>query len=150
LGEDAELWGMVGLLHDLDYPLTQGRPEQHGSRGAELLAGCLPDVALTAIRAHNAGYTGVEPAGALDFALRCGETVTGLVITAALVRPDGVSGMEARSLKKKMKDKAFAASVNRDSIRECERIGLDLDAFLTLAIAAMAPHAAVLGLRRAG
>ena len=146
LGEDADLWGLTGLLHDLDYPLTQGHPEQHGRIGAELLAGCLPDAALTAIRAHNSGYTGVEPACPLDFALRCGETVTGLVIAAALVRPAGLDGMEARSLKKKMKDKAFAASVNRDTIRECERIGLDLDAFLTLAVAALAPHVAALGL----
>jgi putative nucleotidyltransferase with HDIG domain len=146
LGEDAELWGLTGLLHDLDYPLTHDRPERHGPEGAELLAGRLPEAALTAIRAHNAGYTGVAPAALLDFALRCGETVTGLVITAALVRPAGLDGMEARSLKKKMKDKAFAASVNRDVIRECERLGLDLDAFLSLAIAALAPHAVALGL----
>ena len=148
LGEDAELWGLTGLLHDLDYPLTQGQPEQHGLRGAEMLAGGLPEAALTAIRAHNAGHTGIAPAGTLDFALRCGETVTGLVIAAALVRPAGMDGMEARSLKKKMKDKAFAAGVNRDCIRECERIGLELDAFLSLAVAALAPHAAALGLSR--
>ncbi len=147
LGQDAELWALVGLLHDIDYPLTQDTPETHGLRGAELLEGQLPDAALAAIRAHN-DMTGCVPVEPLDFALRCGETVTGLVVTAALVRPTGMEGMEAKSLKKKMKDKAFAASVNRDCIRECERIGLELDAFLTLAIAAMTPHAAELGLRK--
>jgi len=148
LGENVELWGLTGLLHDLDYPLTQNEPQRHGRLGVELLAGRLPDAALTAILAHNDGYTGVAPESRLDFALRCGETVTGLVITAALVRPTGMEGMEARSLKKKMKDKAFAAGVNRDSIRECERIGLDLDAFLALSVAGMAPHAAALGLAK--
>jgi putative nucleotidyltransferase with HDIG domain len=149
LDEDAELWGLTGLLHDLDYPLTQNEPQRHGRLGANMLTGLLPDAALTAILAHNAGHTGAAPESPLDFALRCGETVTGLVITAALVRPSGMEGMEARSLKKKMKDKAFAANVNRDCIRECERIGLDLDAFLTLSVSAMAPHAAALGLAKA-
>ena len=147
LGEDADLWAMTGLLHDIDYPLTQMMPEAHGLRGAEMLEGALPEPALAAIRAHN-DCTGFTPATPLDFALRCGETVTGLVVTAALVRPTGMEGMEAKSLKKKMKDKAFAASVNRDCIRECDRIDLDLDAFLALAIDAMTPHAAVLGLQK--
>ena len=148
LGEDSELWGLAGLLHDIDYPLTQSSPESHGSRGADLLDGKLPEAALTAIRAHNAEYTGVAPSSKLDYALRCGETVTGLVITAALVRPTGMDGMEAKSLKKKMKDKAFAASVNRDNIKECDHLGLDLDAFLTLAIAAITPHAETLGIKK--
>ena len=77
------------------------------------------------------------PQSRLDYALRCAETVTGLVGAAALMRPTGYEGMESKSIKKKMKDKAFAASVNRDNIRECEKIGLELDAFLTLVIAAM-------------
>ena len=78
--------------------------------------------------------TGVAPSSAFDYALRCGETVTGLVVTAALVRPTGMEGMQASSLKKKMKDKAFAASVNRDCIRQCSELGLELGDFLTLAI----------------
>ena len=73
--------------------------------------------------------------------LLSGETVTGLVVTAALVRPTGITGMEAKSLKKKMKDKAFAASVSRENIRQCAEIGLELDAFLQISIAAMAASA---------
>ena len=68
-----------------------------------------------------------------------------LVIAAALVRPTGFEGMQASSLKKKMKDKAFAASVSRECIRECEKLGMSLDEFLSLAIEALAPHAAALG-----
>lgn len=146
LGHDTELWGLTGLLHDLDYPQTHTDPARHGLASAEQLAGQLPDAALDAIKAHNGPCNGTTPSTPLDFALRCAETVTGLVITAALVRPTGLDGMEAKSLKKKMKDKAFAASVNRDCIRECDRLGLDLDTFLTLAIGALTPHARELGI----
>ncbi len=137
-GEDAELWGLTGLLHDVDYPATENAPERHGRDGAALLAGRLPEEACNAIEAHNGECTGRLPQSRFDYALRCGETVTGIISAAALLRPSGYDGMEPKSIKKKMKDKAFAASVNRDTIRECAQAGLELDAFLALAIAAMA------------
>ena len=99
--------------------------------------GKLPEEALTAIRAHNGEMTGCAPETRFDYALRCGETITGLISAAALMRPTGYEGMEVKSIKKKMKDKAFAASVCRDNIRQCEQAGLPLDAFLALSIAAM-------------
>ena len=136
-GQDEELWGVVGLLHDVDYPATEATPEKHGLEGARLLEGKLPEEALTAIRAHNGEMTGCAPQTRFDFALRCGETITGLISAAALMRPTGYEGMEVKSIKKKMKDKAFAASVCRDNIRQCEQAGLPLDAFLALSIAAM-------------
>ncbi len=141
LGEDVPTWGLTGLLHDVDYGQTSATPEKHGLVACELLQDKLPEEALAAIRAHNGEMNGHSPATKLDYALRCGESVTGLIVTAALVRPTGITGMEAKSLKKKMKDKAFAASVSRENIRECEKIGLDLDAFLKLSIAAMAERA---------
>ena len=136
-GQDEELWGLTGLLHDVDFPHTKDTPEKHGLMAEELLAGLVTDEVMNAVKAHNSECTGVAPASRLDYALRCGETVTGMVTAAALVRPTGMDGMEAKSLKKKMKDKAFAAAVNRERIRECEQIGLSLDDFLTLAIKAM-------------
>ncbi len=139
--EDEALWGLIGLVHDVDFPHTKETPEQHGIMAEALLAGAVPEEAVTAIKAHNSECTGVEPQSRLDFALRAAETVTGMVTAAALVRPTGMEGMEARSLKKKMKDKAFAAAVNRERIRECEKIGLSLDEFLTLAIGAMSGNA---------
>ena len=148
LGEDEEVWGLTGLLHDLDYPLTHDDPAKHGLVGAERIGDRLPEEALHAIRAHNGEMTGVAPSSAFDYALRCGETVTGLVVTAALVRPTGMEGRQASSLKKKMKDKAFAASVNRDCIRQCSELGLELGDFLTLAIGAMAEIDEELGLRK--
>jgi len=147
-GEDEEVWGITGLLHDWDYPLTASRPERHGLESAERLAGELPEEALQAIRAHNAECNGSAVNSRFDVALRCGETVTGLISAAALVRPTGMEGMQVSSLKKKMKDKAFAASVNRTVIRQCTDMGLELDQFLGLAIEAMTPIAAELGLKR--
>ncbi len=149
LQEDVALWGLTGLLHDVDYAETAATPEKHGLVACTLLEGKLPEEALYAIKAHNGEMNGHEAQNALDFALRCGESVTGLVVTAALVRPTGISGMEAKSLKKKMKDKAFAASVSRENIKECEKIGLDLDTFLKLSITAMAERAQSLNLPHA-
>ena len=148
-GEDEELWGLTGLLHDWDYPLTANHPARHGLETAEKLEGVLPSVALQAIRAHNAECNGCKVDGRFDVALRCGETVTGLISAAALVRPTGIEGMQVSSLKKKMKDKAFAASVNRDIIRQCADMDMTLEDFLALAIEAMSGKAAELGLSKA-
>ena len=144
--EDEEVWGLTGLLHDLDYQQTANAPEQHGLTTATMLHETLPAEALEAIRTHNGEMNGTKPTSKLDYALRCGESVTGLVVTASLVRPTGITGMEAKSLKKKMKDKAFAASVSRENIRQCAEIGLELDAFLQISIAAMSAKADELNL----
>lgn len=136
-GEPEDLWERIGLLHDVDYSATKDCPEKHGLEALDILAGKLPDEALYAIAAHNSECTGKEPASRLDYALRAAETLTGLIKAAALMRPTGMEGMEPKSLKKKMKDKAFAASVSRERIRECEKTGLGLDEFLALAIKAM-------------
>ncbi len=137
LGQDEEVWGLAGLLHDLDFHETKELPEEHGLRAATWLAEDLPGEALTAIRAHNGERNGVAPSTTFDHALRCSETVTGLVSAAALIRPTKLEGLGAKSLKKKMKDKAFAAAVNREIIRECETIGVGLDDFLNDAVASI-------------
>lgn len=138
LQQDDALWEITGLLHDLDYPYTESSPEKHGLESARQLQDKLPQAALEAIQRHNGEMNGTTPQTAFDFALRAGETVTGLISAAALMRPTGYDGMEVKSIKKKMKDKAFAANVNRNNIRECEKAGLQLDEFLAMAISAMA------------
>lgn len=138
LQQDEVLWEITGLLHDLDYPQTEQAPEKHGLESARQLQDKLPQEALEAIQRHNGEMNGTTPQTAFDFALRAGETVTGLISAAALMRPTGYEGMEVKSIKKKMKDKAFAANVKRSNIRECEQAGLQLDEFLALAISAMA------------
>ena len=146
--EDQDVWGLAGLLHDIDYPHTKDTPEQHGVMAMKLLKDALPQEALDAIKAHNSEYTDHPPATRLDYALRCAETVTGLVATNALVRPQGMEGMKPKSLTKKMKDKAFAASVDRDRIRECENIDLELGPFFQIAINAITPIAGSVGLAK--
>ncbi|MDD3310877.1 HDIG domain-containing metalloprotein [Pseudodesulfovibrio sp.] len=147
LGKDVELWGVTGLLHDLDYATTKIEVARHGLDSAEWLEGQLPAEALDAIRRHACEMNGAEgPSTDFDYALRCGETVTGMVHAGALVRPTKIEGMAAKSLKKKMKDKAFAASVNRDCIRECDKLGLELGDFLQLAIDSVTKIAPEVGL----
>jgi len=147
LDQDVETWGLTGLLHDLDYTLTQEDYSRHGLVSAQMLQDQLPPEAVRAIEAHAAELNQTQgPSTTLDYALRCAETVTGLVMAAALVRPEKLSGMKAKSLKKKMKDKAFAASVNRAIIAEHEKLGLDQSEFLSLSIQAMQEIAPDLGL----
>ncbi|ACV69258.1 HDIG domain-containing metalloprotein [Desulfohalobium retbaense] len=146
LGEDETVWGLTGLVHDIDYAQTKETPEQHGVLGAQMVADHLPDEALQAIRAHNSEMTGVAATTRLDFALRCGETVTGLVRASALVRPNKMEGLKPKSLKKKIKDKSFAANVSRERLAECDRIGLEQGAFLQLAITAVQEIAPEVGL----
>ncbi|MEF2144468.1 MAG: HD domain-containing protein [Desulfovibrionaceae bacterium] len=146
LGHDQDLWGLTGLVHDLDYSHTKNTPERHGLETCEMLEGELPAEALQAIKAHNGECTGVTPQTIFDFALRCGETVTGLIHANALVRPEGMDGMKPKSLKKKMKEKAFAANINRENIRECDKIGLELGDFFQIAIDAISPLKSEVGL----
>ena len=151
LGHDEatqDVWGLAGLLHDLDYALIADDHGAHGVRTLELLPDdALPDDALTAIRAHACEMNECAPPSTqFDFAVRCGETVTGLITAAALMRPTRLEGVSAKSLKKKMKDKAFARSVSRETIRECENLGLELGEFLLLAAEAMRERADELGL----
>jgi hypothetical protein len=146
LDQDEELWALTGLLHDLDYSKTKSDPEQHGLVAAEMLAESLPEEGLQAIRAHNGELTKVAPESRLDFALRCGETITGLVRANALVRPNRMQGMKPKSLKKKIKDKAFAANVSRERLAEHTKLDLEQGRFLQLSILAIQDIAPKVGL----
>ncbi len=148
LGHDEELWGLAGLLHDLDYDETAQDMARHGLVSAEVLAPLgLPAEALGAIKAHNAENLGLSRSSPLDIALTCGETITGLVMATAMVYPDKkLSSVKPKSVVKRMKEKAFAASVNRDHILLCEQLGVPLADFAALAVAAMQPISEDLGL----
>lgn len=145
LGQDEELWGLCGLLHDIDFPQTAAEPARHGLPADGILNGHLPPHAVSAIVSHNYENNGAPPpADLLGWALRCGETVTGLVFANARVRPEGYAGMTPKSLRKRMKEKSFAAGVNRETLMECERLGMTLDDFLQIAIDAMTQAAAAI------
>ena len=141
-GEDEELWGVVGLIHDFDYerwPNDERSPtEEHPSTGVAILQERgWPDEILHAVMAH-AEHTGVEPETLMARTMRAVDELTGFVVACSLVRPTGISDLRAKSVKKKLKDRSFAAAVNRDEIREyTEIIGEDLTEHIDFVIDAM-------------
>lgn len=152
-GEDPERWGLAGLLHDFDYeryPNDAHSPtEEHPSHGVGVLRERgYPEDVLQAIMGH-AGYTGVPRETAMAKTLFAVDELTGLITATALVKPSrSVHDVDARSVRKKMKDKAFARGVSReDVIRGAEELGVDLDEHLAFVIDAMRSCAAELGLQ---
>jgi putative nucleotidyltransferase with HDIG domain len=147
LGEDEEEWGLTGLLHDIDMELTEGDMSTHSKLGADLARELGASEAMThAILAHNETH-GVPLETKLDKALFCADPLTGLITAATLVRPDKkMAGLEVRSVMKKFKEKSFAAAVDRQQIAQCQELGLELDEFVGLGLAAMKEIAADLGL----
>lgn len=135
-GEDAELWGACGLLHDMDY---EAYPDKHPFVGVEILRGeGYPEEIIQAILGH-ATYSGVARESAMAKCLFAVDELAGFIVACALVRPGGFFGMEPKSVKKKLKNKAFAAKVNREEITQAiAELGVDADEHIALVIAAIA------------
>jgi putative nucleotidyltransferase with HDIG domain len=144
-GADEELWGLAGLLHDLDW---EKYPEEHPKRAVEhLRERGYPEEVLHAILSHRSDFTGVEPTTPLDRTLVACDELTGLVTATALVRPTGIDDLTPKSVKKKMKDRAFAAGVDREEVRHgTELLGVELDRHIQNVIDAMRAIAPELGL----
>ena len=149
-GQDESLWGMAGMLHDFDYEMHPRAPH-HPMKGADILtARGIPPEVVYAVLAH-ADYSGMPRVSLLDRALYACDEPAGFVHACALVRPGKViTGMEVASVKKKLKDKAFARTINRDDVtRGARELDLDLDAHLAFVIAALTDVAPEIGLARA-
>lgn len=152
-GEDEDLWGLAGLLHDFDYeqhpnPKAEEDPDEHPLFGARILeAEGYPDEVIYAIKTH-ADYLHLPRNSRMDQTLFAVDELSGLVTAAALVRPDkSLDNLEPRSVRKKMKDKAFARGVNRDDvINGAAELGVDLDTHIEFVIGAMRSIAPELGL----
>ncbi len=151
-GEDLERWGLAGLMHDFDYERypndAHAADAEHPSEGVRVLRGLgYPEDVLQAILGH-AHYTGVARETRMAKALFAVDELCGMVTACALVRPSrSVNDLEVSSVKKKMKDKAFARGVNREDVTQgAAELGVELDAHITFVIAAMRERAAVLGL----
>lgn len=152
-GGDKEAWGMAGLLHDFDYeqhpnPEAKANPNEHPLFGSRILEEQgYPDDVIYAIKTH-ASYLNLPRLSLMDKALFAVDELTGMITAAALVRPDkNLYGLEARSVRKKMKDKAFARGVNRDDVvGGAEELGVDLDEHIQFVIEAMRAVAPELGL----
>ena len=148
LGRDEDKWGLAGLLHDLDVEITNAEPTVHGTQTEVLLKdyGIDPDI-LDAIRMHNECSSGKERSTEFQFALAAGETITGLIFATTYVYPDKkLTSVKPKSVVKRMKEKMFAASVKRENILECEKIGIPIDLFAAIAIESMIPVAGEIGL----
>jgi putative nucleotidyltransferase with HDIG domain len=146
-GEDEEKWAIVGLLHDFDYERWPDPPD-HPLKGAAILAerGYPADV-IYAIKSHADYLTDCPRVSRLDKALYACDELAGFVTACAMVRPERLAGMQASSVKKKMKAKGFAANVSREDIaRGAEDLGVPLDEHIQFVIDALIPVAAELGL----
>ncbi|WP_297092038.1 HD domain-containing protein [uncultured Draconibacterium sp.] len=147
LNENIEEWGITGLLHDIDVEITNANPKTHGPYAENLLRGKISDEMLDAIVMHNEQATDKERHTKLQHALAAGETITGLITATTLVYPDKkLASVKTKSVTKRMKQKAFAASVKRENIMECDKLGIPLNEFAELALTAMQSVSEQLGL----
>lgn len=131
-GEDEQTWGLVGLFHDLDQDQTGEDMERHAFLAAEWLreAGVDDDVINGVLaHAHERYRTDLK-----SRAVVAADAVAGLLVAAALVRPEKANGMKVKSVKKKLKERSFAPGVNRDEIHQCAELGVELDEFIQLGI----------------
>jgi putative nucleotidyltransferase with HDIG domain len=146
-GEDEEKWGTAGLLHDFDYERWPNPPE-HPLKGSEILKERgYPDDVIYAIKSHADYLTDCPRVSLLDKTLYACDELCGFITACALVRPTRLEGLEAKSVRKKMKQPAFAAAVNRDDIiRGAEDLGMELSEHIDFCIAALRAIAGDLGL----
>ena len=145
-GEDEERWGITGLLHDMDYE-KHPTPAEHPTVGvAELERRGYPEDVRRAILSH-ADYLDVPRETPMEKTLYAVDELSGFIVACALVRPERLEGLKAKSVRKKMKQKSFAASVNREDITSgAEELGVDLNEHIDFVVAALQERADALGL----
>jgi len=143
-GENIEQWGMLGLLHDIDWALTKNDWRDHCIKAAEILKSKgFDDAFIEDAQSHGYGYEeipslkGKKRQSRIQHSLVAAETLTGIIYAYALMRGKRISDMEAKGLNKKFNDKKFAANCNRELVREIELAGLSLDDFFILSIEAV-------------
>jgi putative nucleotidyltransferase with HDIG domain len=142
---DIELWGLTGLLHDLDYERYPDLETGHPRYGMEELRRLhYPEELVRAVASH-APYLGVSRDSPMEKALFAVDELSGFVLACAYVRPEGLVGMTPKSVKKKLKQPSFAAAIHRDELRSgAEELGVDFDEHLALVIEALAEQRTVL------
>lgn len=135
-GEDDHKWGLAGLLHDVDYEYTAEDPQNHALKSAEMLEPFgLGDDVLHAIKAHNQK---VEIESPMDAALLASDPATGFIVACALMHPDKrLKSLDLKFLENRFKEKSFAKGASREQMKECSRMGIQLDEFLSVCLAAM-------------
>jgi len=147
VGGDPEKWALAGLLHDLDYDRTENDFERHGLLSAEMLEAedVEPEI-IYAVKAHPA-HESCPPESDMDWALHAVDGLTGLIISATLMHPDRkLKSVDSNFVMRRFDEKRFSANVDRDQIRKCSKIGLDLDEFVETTLRAMQSIDGELGL----
>jgi putative nucleotidyltransferase with HDIG domain len=136
--ENEEVWATAGLLHDIDYDETAQTPERHGNIGADMLAGSgFSDEIVAAVRAHNPA-AGAQRVGLMDKALAAVDPLTGLIVAAALIRPEKkLQIVDTQFVLNRFGEKLFAKGATREELRKCEEFGLSLEEFVTISLDAM-------------
>lgn len=147
LGEDEEKWGLLGLLHDIDFSETEKTPERHGLEAERMLKGKVSEDIIRAIKAHNSEYTGVNPESNMEKALIAADAVSGLIIATALVMPSKkISEVTVKTLEKKFKQKDFARGASRERIKIYEEIGIQREKFFEIALNSLKTISSSVGL----
>lgn len=146
--QTIENWGLVGLLHDLDYEMAKEAPQKHGLISKDILTGKLNDDLIHAIMAHNSKFTKIKPKSTLDWSIACCDELTGLIVASALVHPNkNLASIDVDFVLKRFKEKSFAKGANRKSIEQCEKhLGIPLNEFIGINLKAMQDIAPILGL----
>jgi len=147
-GKDPDVWGIAGLLHDLDYEITGEDSASHGAISAKMLEekGVSPEIG-DVIKKHNAEGLGLSRSTIFEHSLTCAESITGMIVATALIYPDKkISSVKVSSVTKRMKTPHFARAVSRERIMECEKTGIPLEEFVSISIKAMSEIADELGL----
>jgi putative nucleotidyltransferase with HDIG domain len=146
MGGDEELWGLTGMLHDLDYERFPDAETGHPRKAMEELERREQPPEMVRAIASHADYLHVSRDSEMEKALYAVDELSGFILACAYVRPEGIHGMTPKSVKKKMKTPAFAAAVGREEMREgAEALGVDFDEDVAFVISALEPHAAELG-----
>ncbi|MGB9676460.1 MAG: HDIG domain-containing metalloprotein [Candidatus Bathyarchaeales archaeon] len=146
-GENEEVWGLVGLLHDVDYEKTEANPERHSLLAAEILKDHVPEEVVRAVKAHNFRHTGVMPETRMEKALIASDAISGLLVACALVMPSKkLADVKVESVAKKFKDKDFARGAERERILVCEEIGIPREKFFEIALNGLKSVASEIGL----
>jgi len=146
-GKDEEMWGLTGLLHNLDYEYTRDNPKRRGKLSSELLENLLPEPCINAIKANNYIYTDYIPITSLDKSLISVAEFSGFIVTVALSMPSKhLKDVDLKILVDRFNDEEFAKEFNRNRIKLCEDVGLGLEHFFNISLATLKDFSDRLGL----
>lgn len=147
LGEDKEKWGLIGLLHDIDFEKIENDPKKHGILAEEILKDKVDEEIIRAIKSHNFENTNVQPESKMEKALIAADAISGLIIAAALIIPSKkLADVKPESIGKRFKEKDFARNCNRNLILYCEQIEIPREKFFEISLKALQSISDELGL----